>query len=138
MKSRLVAPIFVFLLIFVMLFNMVGLAVDAFSFDMEKLPKGRYLYNVSSPDGVSVLCIYLVDIPNIGSAIRGELNTLNDSGEREIKNIYWETGTRTCIASFLNSTTALINEHEVNINGTPYDSRTQIVLPEASAKNRMQ
>lgn len=138
MKSKPIAPIFVFLLIFVMLFNMVGLAVDAFSFNMEKLPKGEYLYNVASPDGVSVLCIYLVDIKGIGSAIRGELNTLDDAGQRQVKNIYWETGTRTCIASFINSTTAIINEHEVNINGTPYDSRTQIELPEASAKNRMQ
>ena len=138
MKSKLLAPVFAFLIIFVMLFNMVGLAIDAFSFDMEKLPTGKHLYNVASPDGVSVLCVYLVDIPNIGSAIRGELNTLDESGKRDTKNIYWETGTRTCIASFINSTTALINEHEVNINGTPYDSRTQIILPEASAKNRLQ
>ncbi len=138
MKCKLFEPILVFLLIFVMFFNMIGLAVDSFSFDMDKLPNGKYLYNVAAPDGISVLCVYLVDIKGIGSAVRCELNTLDEGGNRQVKNIYWETGVRTCNVSFINATTALINDHEVNINGTPYDSRTQIILPEASAKNRLQ
>ena len=138
MKCKFWQPILVFLLIFVMFFNMIGLAVDSFSFDMDKLPTGEHLFNHTAPDGVSVLCAYLVDIKGIGSAVRCELNTLDENGNRQVKNIYWETGVRTCNVSFINSTTALINDHEVNINGTPYDSRTQIILPEASAKSRLQ
>ncbi len=138
MKSRVFELVFVLVFLFVTIFNMIGLAIDSFGFDMSDLPQGEFLYSAMSPDGENTLKIYRVTVERIGVAIRGEIVPAGVQAEQAAaKNIYWETGADTAIAAWTGEGAVSINGHEVNIGGTPYDSRRQIELPEASAKNRM-
>lgn len=136
MKVKYVEPILVFLLIFVMLFNAIGMAVDAFGYDMEELPKGKRLYYELLPNDTKSFSLYLVEIDGVNTAIRGEVSYFNESGNMETRNIYWQVGVKTAIAGWKDENTITINDQDIKINGEPYDSRTQIELPEYSAKNR--
>ena len=136
MKIKFAEPVFVFLLLIVMFFNAIGLAVDAFGYNMEDLPKGKFLYSVMSPDGKNTFSLYLVEMENVNTAIRGEVVTINESDNMEKSNIYWQVGEKTAIAGWKDETTITVNDKEIKLGGEPYDSRTQIELPEHSAKNR--
>lgn len=135
MKARFIEGIFAFIFVAVMLFNTIGMAVDAFSYDMDELPVGEKLFSEPSPDRSKNITFYLVEIEGVNTAIRGELSYTNDKGETEIRNIYWQVGTETVQAEWVDEKMILINENEVYPDGDPYDSRTQIILPEYSAKN---
>lgn len=136
MKFKYAEPISVFLIIFVMLFNAIGMAVDAFGYDMDDLPQGKFLYSVMSPDGKNTFSLYLVEIEDVNTAIRGEIASINDEDKIEKENIYWQVGEKTAIAGWKDENTITVNDQELKLDGEPYDSRTQIILPEHSAKNR--
>ncbi|MBO5232065.1 MAG: hypothetical protein J6B88_05515 [Clostridia bacterium] len=136
MKFKYAEPISVFLIIFVMLFNAIGMAVDAFGYDMDDLPQGKFLYSVMSPDGKNTFSLYLVEIEDVNTAIRGEIASINDEDKIEKENIYWQIGAKTAIAGWKDENTITVNDQELKLDGEPYDSRTQIILPEHSAKNR--
>ncbi len=136
MKFKYAEPISVFLIIFVMLFNAIGMAVDAFGYDMDDLPQGKFLYSVMSPDGKNTFSLYLVEIEDVNTAIRGEIASINDEDKIEKENIYWQVGAKTAIAGWKDENTITVNDQELKLDGEPYDSRTQIILPEHSAKNR--
>lgn len=136
-NKRLLEPILTIVFVFVTVFNMIGVAIDTFGNNMEKLPEGTPLFSVMSPDGLKTLRIYRIQIKNIGTAIRGETITTDKNNQLVKTNIYWETNASAAIASWKNEDTVEINNNEVKIDGAPYDSRTQIELPEASAKNRL-
>ena len=136
MKFKYAEPISVFLIIFVMLFNAIGMAVDAFGYDMDDLPQGKFLYSVMSPDGKNTFSLYLVEIEAVNTAIRGEIASINDEDKIEKENIYWQVGEKTAIAGWKDENTITVNDQELKLDGEPYDSRTQIILPEHSAKNR--
>ena len=135
-KIKYAEPIFVFLVIFVMLFNAIGLAVDAFSYDMEELPVGKRLYYELLPNDTKSFSLYLVELDGVNTAIRGEVSYFNENSEMVTRNIYWQVGEKTAIAGWKDENTVTINNKDIKINGEPYDSRTQIELPEHSAKNR--
>ena len=137
MKIKYGQSIVAFLFVFVILFNAISMAVDAFSFDMDELPTGKMLSFYPSPDNSKTLTFYLVEIERTNTAIRGELLYTNENGEKETRNIYWQVGAKTVQAVWVDENIAIVNENEVYINGDPYDSRTQIILPEYSAKNRI-
>lgn len=136
MKFKYAEPISVFLIIFVMLFNAIGMVVDAFGYDMDDLPQGKFLYSVMSPDGKNTFSLYLVEIEDVNTAIRGEIASINDEDKIEKENIYWQVGEKTAIAGWKDENTITVNDQELKLDGEPYDSRTQIILPEHSAKNR--
>lgn len=139
MARRIAEPVCAILIIVVTLFNMVFLAFDSFKHDMEDLPEGNFVASYMSPDTKNTLKIYEVNIKDVGTGLRGELNYLNESGQIETRNIYWETKIdRNVPIGWINKSTLAINEHIIDINGEPFDSRSQIELPEASAKNRNQ
>lgn len=138
MKFKYAEPIAVFSLIFVMLFNAIGMAVDAFGYDMEELPTGERLYYELLPNDTKSFSLYLVELDGVNTAIRGEVSYFNENGEMETRNIYWQVGAKTAIAGWKDENTITINNKDIKINGEPYDSRTQIELPEHSAKNRTQ
>ena len=119
-----------------MLFNAIGMAVDAFGYDMDDLPQGKFLYSVMSPDGKNTFSLYLVEIEDVNTAIRGEIASINDEDKIEKENIYWQVGEKTAIAGWKDENTITVNDQELKLDGEPYDSRTQIILPEHSAKNR--
>lgn len=136
MKIKYAEPIFVFSIIIVMLFNAVGLAVDAFSYDMEELPEGKRLYYELLPNDTKSFSLYLVELDGVNTAIRGEVSYFDENDEMVTRNIYWQVGEKTAIAGWKDENTVTINNKDIKINGEPYDSRTQIELPEYSAKNR--
>ncbi len=136
MKFKYAEPIFVFLLLIVMLFNLVFLVIDAFGYDMERLPEGKFLYSVMSPDGKNTFSLYRVEMENVNTAVRGEVVSVSEDEEITKRNIYWQVGIKTAIAGWKDENTITVNDKEIKLSGEPYDSRTQIVLPEHSAKNR--
>ncbi|MBE6762586.1 MAG: hypothetical protein E7551_09945 [Ruminococcaceae bacterium] len=136
MKIKYAEPIFVFLIIIVMLFNAVGLAVDAFSYDMEELPVGKCLYSELFPSDSKNLSLYLVELDGVNTAVRGEVSYFDENNQKVTRNVYWQVGEKTAIAGWKDENTVTINNKDIKINGEPYDSRTQIELPEYSAKNR--
>lgn len=137
MKFKYAEPVFVFLLLFVMLFNVICTSIDAFGYSMEKLPEGKFLYSVMSPDGKNTFSLYLVKIENVNTAIRGEVASIEDNEEIKKRNVYWEVGTKTAIAGWKDENTITVNDKELKVDGDTYDSRTQIELPEHSVKNRV-
>ena len=136
MKPKYAEPIFVFLLICVMLFNVVFTAMDAFGNSMERLPKGSFLYSVMSPDGKNTFSLYLVEIEGVNTALRGEVASFSETEVIEKRNVYWQVGAKTAIAGWKDENTITVNDKEIKLTGEPYDSRNQIELPEHSAKNR--
>jgi hypothetical protein len=120
-----------------MLFNLIFMAIDAFGNSMERLPKGSFLYSVMSPDGKNTFSLYLVKIEGVNTALRGEVASVSDNEEIEKRNVYWQVGVKTAIAGWKDENTITVNDKEIKLSGEPYDSRTQIVLPEHSAKNRV-
>ena len=78
----------------------------------------------------------MVEIENVNTAIRGEVVSVKEDGTMESRNVYWEVGTKNAITGWINEETVSINNREVKLSGEPFDSRKQIELPEASAKNR--
>lgn len=137
MKHRILEFIFVMVFLFVTTFNMVGSTLDAFYYDLTNLPKGEFLYSTMSPDGISTVRLYRVEVPNIGVGIRGEVIT-KENGENITKNIYWQTDAKNAIATWVSDTHISINNKHVNIHGAVYDSRSEVELPEASVKNMLQ
>lgn len=136
MKMKYIEGILAFLLVFVMLFNAVGMAVDAFFYDVDELPTGKLLFSEQSPEKSKTLAFYLVEIEDVNTGVRGEVSYINEDGETETRNIYWQVGAKTAEVEWKGENQVVINESEINLKGEPYDSRTQIILPEHSAKNR--
>lgn len=136
MKIKYAEPVFVFLIIIVLLFNAIGLAVDAFSYDMEDLPEGERLYYELLPNDTKSFSLYLVELDGVNTAIRGEVSYFDENNKMVTRNIYWQVGEKTAIAGWKDENTVTVNNKDIKINGEPYDSRTQIELPEYSAKNR--
>lgn len=136
MKFKYKEGIFTIVLVFVMLFNAVGMAVDAFSYDMEDLPTGKKLYYEICPNDTKIFTLYLVELEGINTALRGEVTYFNEEGELQTRNIYWQVGKKTAIAGWKDQNTVTIDNKDINIKSDSYDSRTQIELPEYSAKNR--
>ena len=136
MKFKYKEGVFVFLLVFVMLFNAIGLANSTLSYSMTDLPKGEWICCEPSPDGTKELNIYMAELEGVVTALRGEVSYLNEKGDEKTRNVYWQEGEKNVIATWKDAETVTINDKEIKIFGEPYDSRTQIILPEHSAKNR--
>ncbi len=133
MKFRALEGIFVLVVLLVTVFNMVAFAIGSFSYDVDTLPKGKFKTAIASPSGEKILRLYLVDIEDVGSGVRG---TVTDKKSGTEKTVCWKTGTKNCNAKWINENILIIDGSEINLLGDPYDSRKQIELPEGSAKNR--
>ena len=58
------------------------------------------------------------------SAIRGAVVSVNEQGEREERNIFWQVGTDNALSGWVDNTTISINDKEVDVlSGGWYDSR---------------
>ncbi|MGQ9557531.1 MAG: DUF5412 family protein [Desulfurispora sp.] len=92
-------------------------------FSMNRLPEGRFIKQIISPDGKYVINFYLVNGGATTSySIRGELLS---NRNREKKNIYWEYRTDSVNAEWLDEKTVLINGHRLNIPSDVYDWRRE-------------
>ena len=90
-----------------------------------------------SPDGKNTFSLYRVEMENVNTAVRGEVVSVLEDEEIKKRNIYWQVGIKTAIAGWKDENTITVNDKEIKLSGEPYDSRTQIILPEHSAKNRV-
>ena len=86
-----------------------------------------------SPDTSKTIKIYKVEVLEYGVGIRGELiEIVND--KEVVKNVYWQTFNSNATVSWINENVVQINNEIIDLNGTPFDCRRKIEIPEASAK----
>ncbi|MGF3104455.1 DUF5412 domain-containing protein [Rossellomorea sp. DUT-2] len=93
-------------------------------YDMDRLPKGEFLIEESSPDGKYTLRAY---VTNGGAttayAVRGELVYNEKEGKR--KNIYWNYREETAEITWTDEDTVVINEVSLDVPGEEFDFRHQ-------------
>ena len=118
-----------------MLFNAIGLAYDTFNYSMDDLPEGKELYYELCPNDAKIFKLYLVELEGVDTALRGEVSYYKDE-KLIVKNVYWQIGKKTVKAGWKDKNTITVDDKDINIYNQTYDSRTQIELPEYSAKNR--
>ncbi|WP_210364050.1 DUF5412 domain-containing protein [Bacillus sp. REN3] len=113
-KKRLVIP-FVILGLF-------GYGVHWAFFDLDRLPKGELIDEVSSPGGAYTVRAY---VTNGGAttdyAIRGEL--IFNRKNKKPKNIYWNYHEEKAYIVWLNENTVRINGHELSLPNETFDFR---------------
>lgn len=114
----------VIIIIGVLFFSLIGYGVYWAFYDMNRLPKGKYLTEKISPDGKYTLKAY---ITNGGAtttyAIRGEL-VFNEKNNKT-KNIYWNSGEDIAKITWTDLDTVVINDHSLNVPNDKYDYRNQ-------------
>ena len=104
---------------------------DSYFDNIEVLPKGEFLYSSMSPSGETTVSVYKVAVP-AGSAIRGAVVSVDEQGNKQERNIFWEIGTDNAMAGWVNIDTISINNHLVYVaDGSVYDSRYDVSTPES-------
>ncbi|WP_442950914.1 DUF5412 domain-containing protein [Paenibacillus sp. An7] len=104
--------------------SVLGYAVYWALFDTNRLPKGEYLTEVTSPDGAYTLKAYRINGGATTSfAIRGEL-VMNDQ-KGNSKTIYWNYREDNAAVKWIDSDTVHINGHTLNVPNEKFDFRTQ-------------
>ncbi|MBD7969349.1 DUF5412 domain-containing protein [Paenibacillus sp. Sa2BVA9] len=104
--------------------SIIGYGVYWALFDTNRLPKGEYLTEVTSPDGAYTLKAYRVNGGATTSfAIRGELVTNDQKGKS--KTIYWNDHEDNATVKWIDSDTVHINGHTLNMPNEKFDFRTQ-------------
>ncbi|MBR3961326.1 MAG: hypothetical protein IKK13_03835 [Clostridia bacterium] len=123
MKSKKLVIGLIALSIAVSLVNIAFTVKDSYFDNIEYLPEGEFLYSSLSPDGETTVSIYKVSGMK-RSAIRGAVVSVNEQGEREERNIFWQVGTDNALSGWVDNTTISINDKEVDVlSGGWYDSR---------------
>lgn len=104
--------------------SILGYGVYWALFDTNRLPKGEYLTEVTSPDGAYTLKAYRINGGATTSyAIRGEL-VMNDQKGKP-KTIYWNYREDNAAVKWIDSDTVHINGHTLNVPDEKFDFRTQ-------------
>ena len=135
LKTKYTEFIVVMLTLIVTLFNILGLVMDLHINKTTDLPEGKLIHSSANWDKSVTVKLYAASLSGAKNAVRGEA-IMGDTGE--VKHIYWELDEKSATVKWINKSVLEINGNVVNINGEPFDSRTQIELPEASPKNIMQ
>ncbi len=135
MKTKYTEFITVILTLIVTLFNVLGLVMDLHLNKTTDLPKGKLVLSSANEDRSVTVKLYEASLSGAKTAIRGEAVNKNTG---DVKHIYWALDESGATVKWINKNVLEINGNVVNINGEPFDSRTQIELPEASPKNIMQ
>lgn len=92
-----------------------------FSMSIYRLPKGRFLYEDTSPKGTYTVKVYVSEPALSGDAVRVELIMNNKKGKK--KNLYWEYRESTARITWIDDDTVKINDHELNLPNNKYDWR---------------
>ena len=131
MKIKYAEFIFTLTLCFVLVFNMIFVAIDGLGGGLENLPEGELVFSVQSGKKDKTLNLYTASLSGVGNAVRGEVKWSDGT----TKNVYWCINETKYSAAWQDDSTVIINGNPINIYGELYDSRTRIELPEASYKN---
>jgi hypothetical protein len=93
-------------------------------YDMNRLQKGEFLTEESSPDGKYTLRAY---VTNGGAttayAVRGEL--VYNEKEGKMRNIYWNYLEETAVITWTDEDTVVINEVSLDVPDEEFDFRHQ-------------
>lgn len=110
------------IVISLILLGLIGYAVYWAFYDMNRLPKGEYLTEETSPDGTYTLKAYLVNGGATTSyAIRGEL-VLNNK-DNKTKNVYWNNNEETATIEWIDKNTVVVNGHTLHAPKDRFDYR---------------
>ena len=91
-------------------------------FDMDRLPKGEFLTEETSPDGKYTLKAYVTNGGATTSyAVRGEL--VFNENQKKTKNIYWNYREETAEITWKDNDTVVINGHTLNVPNDKFDFR---------------
>ncbi|WP_409368460.1 DUF5412 domain-containing protein [Lysinibacillus sp. 38-6] len=101
----------------------IGYGVYWAFFDMNRLPKGEYLTEETSPDGTYTLKAYLSSPSLSSDAVRGELVFNERNGKT--KNIYWNYRESTAKIKWLDNKTVVINGRTLEVPNERFDFRNQ-------------
>lgn len=93
-------------------------------FDMNRLPEGELISDVTSPSEIYTFKAYLTNGGATTSyAIRGELN-FNDS-DKKSKNIYWNNREDEVEIEWMDNDTVIINGIELDVEHETFDFRRE-------------
>lgn len=119
-RKKIVKIILIISFLFV---GFIGYGVYWAFFDMNRLPRGEYLTEESSPDGTYSLKAYLSSPSLSSDAVRGELIFNERNGKT--KNIYWNYRESTAKIKWLDNKTVVINGRSLEVPNERFDFRNQ-------------
>lgn len=124
-KKKVYKSIFMAICIVGILFlGLLGYGVYWAFFDVNRLPRGEYLTEESSPDGNYTLKAYVVNGGATTSyTIRGEL--IFNQKNKKAKNIYWNHKEDGAVIKRLDNDTVIINGHSLDVHKDKFDFRNQ-------------
>ena len=135
MKNKVINTIVIILTLCITLFNFTGNIIHSLNYDINRLPVGEFMFSTMSKDTTKTVKIYKVTVPQLGTGIRGELIYKKDGQEVET-NIYWQTNEDNATVSWIDNTTVQINDIIIDVQGSPYDCRSKIDIPDVTAKSK--
>jgi hypothetical protein len=114
----------IFLIVGVIVAAIITFAGYWLFYDMDRLPKGEFLTEETSPDGAYTLKAYVTNGgATVSYAVRGELVFNEKDGKSET--IYWNYREETADITWTNDDTVIINGETLNVPGETYDFRHQ-------------
>jgi len=94
-------------------------------FDMGRLPKGKIISEVQSPNGSYTIKTFIANGGATTSyAIRGEL--IYNNIKKKSKNIYWNYREDKAIIEWVDDDTVIINGHELEVPNEKFDFRRDL------------
>ncbi len=135
MKNKVLNSIIVVLTLVVTITNLVFTIINNFDADIEELPEGELIQSVSSKDETRTVNIYKVEIPSLGTGIRGELVS-TASGTTIKRNIYWEVNQSSVTVIWIDDKNIKIGEQTLNVLYDTYDCRKEIDIPDVPATTK--
>jgi hypothetical protein len=114
----------IFLIVGVIVAAIITFAGYWLFYDMDRLPKGEFLTEETSPDGAYTLKAYVTNGgATVSYAVRGELVFNEKDGKSET--IYWNYREETADITWTDDDTVIINGETLNVPGETYDYRHQ-------------
>ena len=91
--------------------------------DISDLPKGEFVSTIASPDDVSEIAMYKIEI-SVGEAVRCELRR-----KGKTRNVFWQTGISDAEVHWINNRVVVINGVQLDVvGGGFYDCRRGVSL----------
>ena len=92
-------------------------------FDMDRLPKDKFISEVISPSGEYSIKAYVSESSLSAPAVLGELNYI--SKRKKPKNIYWNYREDYADIKWIDNITVIINGHKLNVLTDTFDFRNR-------------
>lgn len=105
----------------VIIIAIIGYIVYWAFYDMGRLPQGKLIEAVRSPDGNYTVRTYLVEPSLSAPAVRGELDYNNEN--KKPKNIYWNYREDYSSIEWIDNHSVIINNHQLDVRYDKFDWR---------------